>query len=187
MTLTKEVPNFFRRIAAFALYYLLITGYLVVLAIVGSILAFGPLKDGWQGLISSPERMDCLAFVTAILPVIFYFTLLESSEGGATWGKRRLGLRVVHMSGERLSRGRALVRSAVKFLPWQLAHTCLFHIPGWPMEAQEPPVWVLAGLVLTWVAIGFYVVPLAVGPTRRTPYDWISGSKVVLSRMESTG
>lgn len=84
MTLTKEVPNFFKRITAFALDYLLIAGYLVVLAIVSSILAFGPLKDRWQGLISSPERMDCLAFVTAILPVILYFTLLESSESGAT-------------------------------------------------------------------------------------------------------
>lgn len=187
MTLTKEAPNFFRRIAAFALDYLLIAGYLVVLAIVSSILAFGPLKDGWQGLVSSPERMDCLAFVTAILPVILYFTLLESSEGGATWGKRCMGLRVVHVSGERLSRGRALVRSVVKFLPWQLTHTCLFHIPGWPMETQEPPVWVIVALVLAWVAIGFYVVTLAVGPTRRTPYDWIAGSRVVGSKMKSAG
>lgn len=182
MTLTRESPNFFRRIAAFALDYLLIAGYLVVLAIVSSFLTFSPLKEEWQGLISSPERLDFLAFLTSILPVILYFTLLESSKGGATWGKYRMGLRVVHMSGERLSRGRALVRSAVKFLPWQLAHTCLFHIPGWPMEPQETPVWVIAGLVLTWVAIGFYVVSLVVGPRRRTPYDWISGSQVVRSR-----
>ena len=48
MTLTEQAPNFFRRIAAFALDYLLIAGYLVVLAIVGSILALGPLKDGWR-------------------------------------------------------------------------------------------------------------------------------------------
>lgn len=187
MTLTNEAPNFFRRIAAFALDYLLIAGYLIVLAIVTSILAFDPLKDRWQGLISSPERMDCLAFVTAIFPVILYFTLLESSEGGATWGKRRMGLRVVNMSGEHLSRGRALVRSVVKFLPWQLTHTCLFHIPGWPMETQGPPVWVILGLALAWVAIGFYIVTLAVGPTHRTPYDWVSGSQIVRSRLEGVG
>lgn len=135
----------------------------------------------------SPERMDLLAFVTAVLPVILYFTLQESSVGGATWGKRRMGLRVVHMSGERLSRVRALVRSIVKFLPWQIAHTCLFHIPGWPMEPQEPPVWVIAGLTLVWVAIGLYIVTQAVGPTRRTPYDWISGSRVLRSRLEGAG
>ena len=187
MTSTNETPNFFRRIAAFALDYLLIAGYLVVLAIVSSILAFGPLKDGWQVLESSPELMDLVGFVTAILPVILYFTLLESSESGATWGKNRMGLRVVHMSGERLGRGRALMRSVVKFLPWQLGHTCLFHIPGWPMETQEPPVWVIGGLVLMWVVIGFYIMTLAVGPTRRTPYDWVAGSRVVGSKMKSAG
>ncbi|MEE9130462.1 MAG: RDD family protein [Phycisphaerales bacterium] len=184
MTLIKEGPNFFRRIAAFGLDYLLIAGYLVVLAIFGSILVFGPMKDVWQGLMSSPVRMDLIAFITLILPVILYFTLMESSESGATFGKRRLGLRVVHKSGERLSRWRALVRSVVKFLPWQLEHTCLFHIPGWPMETQEPPVWVIVGLVLGWVAILMYVVTLAVGPTRRTLYDWVSGSQVVMSRTE---
>ena len=186
MALTTEAPNFFRRIAAFALDYLLIVGYLIVLAIVSILLAFGPAKDRWQGLTSSPERMDCLAFFTAILPVILYFTLLEGSEGGATWGKRRMGLRVLHITGERLSRGQALVRSVVKFLRWQLAHTCLFHIPGWPIETREPPVWAIVGLVLAWVAIGFYVVTLAVGSTRRTPYDWVSGSRVVRSRREGT-
>lgn len=63
----------------------------------------------------------CLvAFITAILPVILYFTLLEGSEGGVTWWRHHMGLRVVQMSGERLGRGRALMRSVVKFLPWQL-------------------------------------------------------------------
>lgn len=187
MTQTSKIPNFFRRIAAFALDYLLITGYLTILAIVSSILAFGPLKDQVQGFVSDPERMDGLAFVTAILPVILYFTVLESSKSRATWGKRRMGLRVVHVSGRRLSRGRALVRSVVKFLPWQLAHTCLFHIPGWPMEAREPPVWVITGLVLAWAAVGLYIVTLAAGPTRRTPYDWAAGSQVVRSSREGAG
>ena len=131
--------------------------------------------------------MEILAFVTAILPVILYYTIAESSEGGATWGKHSMGLRVVHMSGERLSRGRALVRSVVKFLPWQLTHTCLFHIPGWPMETQEPPAWVTVGLVSVWVVIGCYIVTLAVGPSRRTPYDWVAGSQVVESRIKGTG
>lgn len=98
-----------------------------------------------------------------------------------------MGLRVVHMSGERLSQGRALVRSVVKFLPWQLTHTCLFHIPGWPMETQEPPVWVIVGLVLVLVVIGFYIVTLVVSPTRRTPYDWVAGSRVVGSKMKGAG
>lgn len=179
MTLNTQPPRFFRRIAAFSLDYLLIAGYLAALAIVSSMLAFGPLKDSWKVFVSTPTRADLLAFITAILPVILYFTLMESSESGATWGKRRMRLRVVNLSGQRLSRGQALLRSAIKFLPWQLAHTCLFHIPGWPVKTQEPPGWVMVGLVLVWVLIGFYIVTLMVGPTRRTPYDWIAGSRVL--------
>jgi len=186
-TLIEQAPNFSRRIAAFALDYLLIAGYLAILATVASILAFGPLEDRWQVLMSNPWHMEVVAFVTSILPVMLYFTLSESSESGATWGKHRMGLRVVHLSGERLVPGRALVRSVVKLLPWQLAHTCLFHIPGWPMETQEPPAWVMGGLVLVWVVIGLYVATLALGPTRRTPYDWVAGSRVVWSRIVDAG
>lgn len=175
-------PGFFRRVKAFFLDYLLIAGYLVVLGIVFSTLAFGPLKDVLSAATSTPWRADLLAFVTAVLPVILYFALMESSQNGATWGKRRMGLHVTHTSGAPLGRGRALLRSAVKFLPWQLAHTCLFHIPGWPLDPQEPPVWVLVGLILMWVVVGLYLVTLGVGPSRRTPYDWIAGSRVVERR-----
>ncbi|MCK4546182.1 MAG: RDD family protein [Candidatus Eisenbacteria sp.] len=96
--------SFAKRIAAFALDWILIAGYLVVLAMVSSTLASGPLRDEWQALISSSVRMELLAFVTAILPVVLYYMILESSEGGATWGKRRMGLRVVNTSGERIGR-----------------------------------------------------------------------------------
>lgn len=174
-----KVPNFFRRIAAFTLDYLLIVGYLVVVSVAGLFLALGPLGDEWRAFVSNPIRMDLVAFVTTILPVMSYFTLLESSERGATWGKHRMSLRVVNLDGSRLSKGRALIRSSVKFLPWQLSHTCLFHIPGWPSAIEEPPTWVTVGFILVWVLIGFYVVALAVNPFGRAPYDWIAGSRVV--------
>jgi hypothetical protein len=177
-----KAPNFFRRIAAFALDYLLISGYIVVLTIAGSIIAFGPLGDEWQSLFSNPWRADLVAFVTLIFPVITYFALMESSESGATWGKRRMRLRVVNLSGERLSRTQALIRSAVKLMPWQLAHTCLFHIPGWPFAPENPPILVIIGFTLVWIGIGFYVVTLAIGPSRRTPYDWAAESRVVVSK-----
>ncbi len=175
-----KVPKFFRRIAAFTLDYLLIAAYLIVLSVASLILAFGPLELELQAFLSSPARMDLVAFVTTILPVMSYFTLLESSEGGATWGKRRMSLRVVNLDGSRLSTGRALMRSLVKFLPWQVSHTCLFHIPGWPLAIEEPPTWVTVGFILVWVLIGIYIVALAVNPFGRTPYDWIAGSRVVV-------
>jgi len=187
MESVEGIPSFRRRVAAFALDYVLIAAYLAVLGVVGSVLAFGPMGDRWQELVSNPHRMDLVAFSTAILPVIIYFTLLEGSARGATWGKRRMRLRVARTGGGHLGRGRALVRSAVKFLPWQLAHTCLLHIPGWPAETQEPQLWVVAGMVLAWVLVGLYIVALGVHPDRRTPYDWVAGSQVVGSPTDGAG
>jgi uncharacterized RDD family membrane protein YckC len=178
MGLAADVPSFGRRAAAFALDYLLIVAYLAALGVVGSVLTFGPARDQWQQLVSTPGRMDLVAFSTAVLPVILYFTLLEGSARGATWGKWRMRLRVVRVGGGRLGRRRAFVRAGLKFVPWQLAHTCLVHIPGWPAEPQEPPLWVLLGMVLVWLLIGLYIVT-AVVPGRRTPYDWVAGSQVV--------
>jgi len=179
MTLAAETPTVGRRVAAFALDSLLISAYLIVLGGVGWFLASGSTGDGWQEVVSNPGRLDLIVFSTTVLPVIVYFTLLEGSARGATWGKRHMRLRVVRFGNGRLDRRRALLRSVVKFLPWQVAHTCLLHIPGWPANPQEPPSWVIAGMVLVWVLIGFYVIPLAVRADRRTAYDWIAGSHVV--------
>jgi uncharacterized RDD family membrane protein YckC len=137
-----DAPGFWRRVGAFGLDYILISGYLIVLGGVCSFLVFGPLKEHWQGLAAGPVLSDLIAFVMAVLPVMLYFTLLESSVAAATWGKRRMGIKVVRVDGAPLTRARALLRSAIKFAPWQLAHTCLFHIPGWPFATETPPTWV---------------------------------------------
>ena len=39
---------------------------------------------------------DVIAFFTLVLPTILYFTLQESSARQATWGKRKIGIRVVN-------------------------------------------------------------------------------------------
>jgi uncharacterized RDD family membrane protein YckC len=174
-----------RRTAAFALDYLLILGYLVVLAAAGTTLTLGPAGGWWTALTSSPGRMDLVAFGTSVLPVILYFALLEGGERGATWGKRRLRLRVVRRGGGRLGTGRALARSAIKFLPWQLAHTCLVHVPGWPLEPQEPPVLVMIGMTAVWALVGLYVATTLVRRDRRAPYDMIAGSQVVALATET--
>lgn len=180
MSIHHTPPPFFRRIRAFAYDYLLIAGYLILLTGASLLLVRGPLGETWRVLTSSAVSMDLVAFCTTILPVVLYFTLMESSRSGATWGKQRTGLRVVRVNGERLGRGRALIRSALKFLPWQIAHTCLFHIPGWPMAPQAPPNWVMVGFVLVWVLVGLYLATMAAGPQRRTPYDWAAASQVIL-------
>ncbi len=171
-----QYARFRRRLVAFALDYVPILGYiLVLLAIgIGITLSAGPLER-----LGSTLVMNLIAFGLLVGPVILYFTMQESSSKRGTWGKRKLGLQVVDLRGRTLSKKRALVRSAVKFLPWQIAHTSILGIKGLPFAAEEPSTLVLAGLISVYMLAAVYVIWALVLKTHRTPYDILSGSCVV--------
>jgi len=179
MVSARVTPTVARRFAAFGLDYLLVSAYLVLLGSIGAALAFGPMSKSWVRFLSDPLHMDLVAFLTTVLPVGAYFAFFESSRRGATPGKRLMRLRVAQLGGARLSLRRAAIRAAAKLLPWQIAHTSMFHFPGWPANPHTPPLWVTAGLVLAWTLVGFYVLTIAFRSDRRAPYDWISGAQVL--------
>lgn len=170
---------------AFALDYLVILGYLAILLGLG--LGARKLFGPWEKSIvaAAPAAMDVFAFVVAILPVILYFAISESSPSRATWGKRISGLAVVGPNDSRLSQPRALVRAAVKFLPWQLAHSCLFRIEGWPLEPMGPSPTVMAGLAVSQALALWYALAIALAKSHRAPYDWLAGSLVVTTRQSA--
>ena len=169
------------RIAAFLLDYLIIAAYIVVLIVVSVLLGFGPLRQTFQVLFANPDSSEISAFLLLVLPVILYFVLFESSSRQATPGKSKLGLRVTGTHGERLSLGRSLVRSLIKFLPWELTHACLWRIPGWPFNPQAPSPIISAGLILVWIIVGAYVISLLMSKKHQTLYDMIAGSYVALA------
>ena len=172
-------PQAWPRIAAFLLDYLLILVYLGILALVGLILTLGPLGEAWSALVSTAARKDLLAFFTTVFPVVAYFVWSERSAAGATWGKRKLGLRVVDAQSGRISRGQALIRSVVKFTPWQMAHSALLHIPGFPMAPQDPPTWSVWMLSAMWLLVAVYLIGLSELGGQRTVYDRISSTHVI--------
>jgi uncharacterized RDD family membrane protein YckC len=166
-----------QRILAFLIDYVFISIYLGVLFVVGfSLIGFGVL-DGAPP--SSPILADLTAFLLSVLPVTLFMALQEGSPKQATMGKRWRGLRVTTIHGGAVSLRRALLRSAVKFLPWQVAHTSLFHIPGWPMEVQVIPTASLVGLILSQGAVLACILVILLSRSGRAPHDWIAGTKVV--------
>jgi uncharacterized RDD family membrane protein YckC len=168
-----------QRFSAFLFDYLLILIYIAVLAAVSTLLLFSPWGERRFGLDDSPIVSDALAFLTLVLPVMLYFAISHSRPAGATWGKHRRELQVVrYPDGARLGFGRALLRAAVKLLPWQLAHTALFNIPGWPMSPAEPPGWVVGLFVLVWVLVFIYWVSALLSRDRRALYDRVAGTWV---------
>ena len=171
------------RLKAFAFDYLIILSYILLLTVVTTVVikVSGLLGSSVQWP-EDPILADLIAFVTLILPVILYFTLQESSPRQSTWGKRKAGIRVVDANGGALSRGQVFFRSIVKLLPWQIAHTCLFHIPGWPLAVTMIPHMVTIGFALVYVLVALYIAATFISKKRRTPYDWASGSCVIVDK-----
>lgn len=170
-----------RRAWAFALDYLVIAAYGLALAGLSFLLKDTALARGVVSFATTPATRQLLGFLVLTLPVILYFAFCESSTGRATWGKRVAGLEVVGLFEPRLSRPRTLVRALVKFLPWELAHGCLWRIEGWPMEPRQPTPTILAGLALSWLLVIVWIVSIFVA-RGRTPYDRAAGSRVLAVR-----
>jgi len=60
------------------------------------------------------------------VPTWAYFALGDHSRSGATFGKQIFSLRTEAEGGGRVGASQALVRTAVKMLPWEVAHASLF-------------------------------------------------------------
>jgi uncharacterized RDD family membrane protein YckC len=169
------------RLKAFLFDYLPIAAYIILLfgltmALVWMMRSLGrPIS--WP---TNPLVGDLIAFITLVLPVILYFTLQESSSRRSTWGKRKAGLLVVDVRRGTLTRWRAFTRSFLKFLPWQFAHTSLFHWEGWPFAPVEPTLMVLIGFGLVYLLVGIYIASALMSKKHRTPYDWAAGSYVIV-------
>jgi uncharacterized RDD family membrane protein YckC len=172
-----------RRLLAFGIDYCVIASYPAALtAISAFLIPAGALRP----LFSGPTVGQASAFFLVTLPVVSYFALMESSSLKGTLGKRILGLAVVTADGARLTRRRALGRAALKFLPWELSHTCLWRIPGWPNSPQEPPWPVYAGFGLVWSLIGVYVLSAILSNRRQALYDRISRCVVIRETQNET-
>ena len=168
-----------QRIGAFLLDYLIIAAYLVLLVSISVGLGSGPLRGVFRAMFADPNISEFSAFLLLVLPVILYFALFERSSWQATWGKRKMGLRVVDRHGVRLSLPRSLLRSLLKFVPWELTHACLWRIPGWPLAPTMPSPIIMAGLALVWILVGAYLVSLLASKKHQALYDWMAGTYVI--------
>lgn len=166
------------RVLAFVVDYLPIAAYLAALVAVGAWLGRSsqPLA---RVLFGGPVAGEATGFLLITLPVTLYFALFEASSRQATWGKRRTGLMVTDLVGTRLSPLRSIGRTVLKFIPWELAHACIWQISF--ARDQSSAIYVV-GFAIVWLIIGANVVSLLVSPTRQTLYDRVAGTLVVHGR-----
>jgi uncharacterized RDD family membrane protein YckC len=170
-----QPASVWRRIAAIVVDYLLIVGYLVIVAIVSIVLrSVSPRM--LSALFGSPMSGELSSFVLVTLPVTLYFAISEASPRGATWGKRRIGLRVVTSAGERLTVARSLARTAGKFVPWELSHAAVWQFL---FAKQGPLIFPSVLQSIAWVLVILNVITAFVDPSHRALHDRIAGTRVV--------
>ncbi|WP_197522718.1 RDD family protein [Occultella aeris] len=118
-------------------------------------------------------------FVASAVPPVLATLLAarrESGPNGATWGKRRFGLRVQDTGGADLQFGRALLRNTLKIaIPWQLGHAVAIGAAFGGYSDGDPVT--LAATFLTYPLIGVMVAGVLIG-RGRTVYDRVAGTAV---------
>ncbi len=170
----ETYAGFWRRAGAFALDYIPIFIYLLVITLL--FLLLNTLFGIDQLLFANRVRAQFTAFLLVTLPVTLYFALSESSLRQATWGKRRAGLKVTDSQGKHISLWRSLGRTALKFIPWELSHTLIWEIYFPP---QVNTAWLDYGFILVYVLIGLNIASLILSKKHQTIYDLLAGTYVI--------
>ena len=161
-----------RRFVAFAIDWLVVilwSGVLIGVVMIAT--------SGHPPRLENPWKAQAIGFLAMTLPVTLYFAFCESSAMRATLGKRALGLVVVQESGGRLRFRSALLRNAVKFVPWEFGHT-LTQQAVYSGEADFP-VWLWGPLAISLVGPVWWLVSIIA--TGRAPYDRWASARVILA------
>lgn len=168
-----QKPNFMRlatrRIAAYCADYFVMTAWIGGLVLLANTDLFRlSVDDGYAA--SAPWMMQAQAFALLTLPVWLYLTLFEAFGRRATPGKQLAGLRVEG------SLGRIAFRNGLKLLPWEIAHTGIWHGIFYARSSSDTAL-AYACFAGSIGLTALYLARLFMGQGR-TPYDRLSGTQV---------
>jgi uncharacterized RDD family membrane protein YckC len=151
--------------------------YLIDICLLFAILAPAATLVEWAlGIFPRTPYQVWLATVMSFsIPAWLYFLLSDCSRSGATVGKKILRLKVTQVGGARVGVLRSLARTAVKLLPWEMAH-----IFGFALAEQIGTALQAAGLIAANVLVLVYLVVLIANRGRRSVHDLVVKTEVVL-------
>lgn len=158
-----------RRFTAFLIDYMIIVGYGVVLGLLSPLLSPLFTDNAFTAHLSS--------FFILTLPVYLYFSIFEASPFQATLGKRAAKLRVAGSVNTGVSLSRSLVRSMIKFLPWEMAHFAVWRF-FLPTDLPELVI-IMIAYAANGAALIYLIVPF-LNHDRRFIHDWASGTRVAV-------
>lgn len=175
-------PSFARRFQALLIDYLVILAWMGILFVAAYtwFAAVGRFPD-YLGMFG-PIGAQAIFFFLLTLPVGLYLYSTEASVHHATIGKRKLGLAVASAKGGAPRRRHIAVRTIVKLLPWEIAHTFVWQLQYFLYKhgyETQPPVWILVGLSGAVFLAAIYVAMVALRRDGRGPHDLAAHTKVL--------
>lgn len=163
-----------RRCLAFAIDMLIFSVYLGLLFILSTLGLRQGLEEIHPALFHNPVSFDLFAFLVVVLPLGLYFILLEFTYQG-TLGKKLMNLEVVNDNGMPISFKQSLIRTTVKLLPWQTAHTAVFQILLGPESKQM----LFLGLsIFAQAMVIIYFLTMVFSKEHQSVYDKIAKTYV---------
>jgi uncharacterized RDD family membrane protein YckC len=129
-----------------------------------------------------PNGAHAFGFAALTIPAGLYFFLTETSRHRATLGKRVAKLIVVARSEGAPSKKQIALRTAVKLLPWELAHTFIYQVVYRSRNSAEVPAWVIIGLFVANVLPLAYLVTVLLRKDHAGPHDLAAKTLVTARR-----
>ena len=170
----KSYAGLWQRVKAFLFDYSIILGYLIAITVLGLLLR--QFTSGFEWLFADRVRAQGTVILILTLPVSLFFALGDASLKQGTWGKRRVGLKVKDKNGDRIGLGRSLLRTGLKFIPWELSHTVLWEIA---FSNGASSVLINYGYAFVYLLIGLNITSVLLTKTNQSLYDLLAGTYVV--------
>jgi uncharacterized RDD family membrane protein YckC len=108
--------GFWLRVGAYIIDFIIIMIIAFVIG-VGLGILFYTNSPGYNANVFSSPGFLAMFYVIFIPIIILYFALQESSSKQATLGKRAVHVKVISLEGNRISFGKAAIRTIVRFIP----------------------------------------------------------------------
>lgn len=163
-----------RRAVAYILDVALLAAILMPVHFALFELLFDGERPGW---LAAGIQLELYVLATFSLPVYLYFTLLESSRWQATLGKRWLKIQVADIDQQPIRRPRALVRTIVKLIPWEIAHASAL-LPT-PIYDGASDAALRPGFMVSTMLVGAWLVTVMLTPKSQGVHDLIANTLVL--------
>jgi uncharacterized RDD family membrane protein YckC len=170
----QNYANVISRVGAYAVDAILL--FIAIPAILGAVVALILYLTVGFDWMQNGFLFWLFVFSTVSIPIWLYYSLLESSARQATFGMRLFGLQVTDTDGNRISFGRALLRTVVKLLPFEINHLVMFlPTPIW----YDPNPGFRIGFLVVNALIILYFATMFLTRRRQSVHDLVARTIVV--------